>query len=107
MTGLLNLSHRQEQHIYHDGGGRLSAALQKTAAGAVGLPRVAHSPWNFWLCIFTVTHNPGGGVSISALWIFNIIGRFIMNGGTIRTCTGLETAVWTTWVPSSYVRRDH
>lgn len=31
----------------------------------------------------------GGGVSISALWNSNIIGRFIMNGGTIRTCTGL------------------
>lgn len=31
----------------------------------------------------------GGGVGISALWNSNIIGRFIMNGGTIRTCTGL------------------
>jgi len=31
----------------------------------------------------------GGGVDISALWNSNIIGRFIMNGGTIRTCTGL------------------
>lgn len=31
----------------------------------------------------------GGGVAISALWNSNIIGRFIMNGGTIRTCTGL------------------
>ena len=31
----------------------------------------------------------GGGVSISALWNSNTIGRFIMNGGTIRTCTGL------------------
>jgi len=31
----------------------------------------------------------GGGGSISALWNSNIIGRFIMNGGTIRTCTGL------------------
>ena len=34
-------------------------------------------------------HSGGGGVSISALWNSNIIGRFIMNGGTIRTCTGL------------------
>lgn len=31
----------------------------------------------------------GGGVDISALWNSNIIGYFIMNGGTIRTCTGL------------------
>lgn len=31
----------------------------------------------------------GGVVDISALWNSNIIGRFIMNGGTIRTCTGL------------------
>ena len=31
----------------------------------------------------------GGGVDISALWNSNIIGCFIMNGGTIRTCTGL------------------
>ena len=31
----------------------------------------------------------GGGVGISALWNSNITGRFIMNGGTIRTCTGL------------------
>lgn len=31
----------------------------------------------------------GGGVNISALWNSNIIGCFIMNGGTIRTCTGL------------------
>ena len=31
----------------------------------------------------------GGGVGISALWNSNIIGRFSMNGGTIRTCTGL------------------
>ena len=31
----------------------------------------------------------GGGVDIGALWNSNIIGRFIMNGGTIRTCTGL------------------
>lgn len=31
----------------------------------------------------------GGGVGISALWNSNIVGRFIMNGGTIRTCTGL------------------
>ena len=31
----------------------------------------------------------GGGVDISALWNSNIIGRFSMNGGTIRTCTGL------------------
>lgn len=31
----------------------------------------------------------GGGVSISALWNSNTIGCFIMNGGTIRTCTGL------------------
>ena len=31
----------------------------------------------------------GGGVDISAQWNSNIIGRFIMNGGTIRTCTGL------------------
>ncbi len=31
----------------------------------------------------------GGGVAISALWNSNISGRFIMNGGTIRTCTGL------------------
>ena len=31
----------------------------------------------------------GGGVDISALWNSNIIGRFIMTGGTIRTCTGL------------------
>lgn len=31
----------------------------------------------------------GGGVGISALWNSNIIGHFIMNGGTIRTCTGL------------------
>ena len=31
----------------------------------------------------------GGGVGISALWNSNIIGCFIMNGGTIRTCTGL------------------
>ena len=31
----------------------------------------------------------GGGVGISALWNSNIIGRFILNGGTIRTCTGL------------------
>lgn len=31
----------------------------------------------------------GGGVSISALWNSNIIGYSIMNGGTIRTCTGL------------------
>ena len=31
----------------------------------------------------------GGGVDISALWNSNIIGRFIMNDGTIRTCTGL------------------
>ena len=31
----------------------------------------------------------GGGVEISALWNSNIIGYFIMNGGTIRTCTGL------------------
>ena len=31
----------------------------------------------------------GGGVGISALWNSNIIGRFIMNGGTIRTCKGL------------------
>ena len=31
----------------------------------------------------------GGGVSISARWNSNTIGRFIMNGGTIRTCTGL------------------
>lgn len=31
----------------------------------------------------------GGGVGISALWNSNIIGRFIMNGGTIHTCTGL------------------
>ena len=31
----------------------------------------------------------GGGVDISALWNSNIIGRFIMNGGTIRTYTGL------------------
>ena len=31
----------------------------------------------------------GCGVDISALWNSNIIGRFIMNGGTIRTCTGL------------------
>lgn len=30
----------------------------------------------------------GGGVDISALWNSNIIGCFIMNGGTIRTCTG-------------------
>lgn len=30
----------------------------------------------------------GGGVDISALWNSNIIGRFSMNGGTIRTCTG-------------------
>lgn len=29
----------------------------------------------------------GGGVDISALWNSNIIGRFIMNGGTIRACT--------------------
>ena len=33
----------------------------------------------------------GGGVAISALWNSNIIGRFIMNGGTIRTCTGLHS----------------
>ena len=31
----------------------------------------------------------GGGVDISALWNSNTIGCFIMNGGTIRTCTGL------------------
>lgn len=31
----------------------------------------------------------GGGVAISARWNSNTIGRFIMNGGTIRTCTGL------------------
>ena len=31
----------------------------------------------------------GGGVAISALWNSNTIGCFIMNGGTIRTCTGL------------------
>ena len=31
----------------------------------------------------------GGGVDISALWNSNIIGYFIMSGGTIRTCTGL------------------
>lgn len=31
----------------------------------------------------------GGGVDISALWNSNIIGCFIMNGGTMRTCTGL------------------
>ena len=31
----------------------------------------------------------GGGVDIGALWNSNIIGCFIMNGGTIRTCTGL------------------
>ena len=31
----------------------------------------------------------GGGVDISALWNSNTIGYFIMNGGTIRTCTGL------------------
>lgn len=31
----------------------------------------------------------GGGVDISARWNSNIIGYFIMNGGTIRTCTGL------------------
>ena len=31
----------------------------------------------------------GGGVDISARWNSNIIGRFIMSGGTIRTCTGL------------------
>lgn len=31
----------------------------------------------------------GGGVDISALWNSNIIGYFIMNGGAIRTCTGL------------------
>ena len=31
----------------------------------------------------------GSGVDISALWNSNIIGCFIMNGGTIRTCTGL------------------
>ena len=30
----------------------------------------------------------GGGVNISALWNSNILGCFIMNGGTIRTCTG-------------------
>lgn len=30
----------------------------------------------------------GGGVDISALWNSNTIGCFIMNGGTIRTCTG-------------------
>ena len=30
----------------------------------------------------------GGGVDISALWNSNIIGCFIMNDGTIRTCTG-------------------
>lgn len=30
----------------------------------------------------------GGGVNISALWNSNILGRFSMNGGTIRTCTG-------------------
>ena len=34
-------------------------------------------------------HSGGGGVDISALWNSNIIGYFIMNGGTIRTCTGL------------------
>ena len=33
----------------------------------------------------------GGGVAISALWNSNIIGRFIMNGVTIRTCTGLHS----------------
>ena len=31
----------------------------------------------------------GGGVDIGALWNSNTIGCFIMNGGTIRTCTGL------------------
>ena len=30
----------------------------------------------------------GGGVNIGALWNSNILGCFIMNGGTIRTCTG-------------------
>lgn len=36
-----------------------------------------------------IANNDGGGVDISALWNSNIIGCFIMNGGTIRTCTGL------------------
>lgn len=36
----------------------------------------------------------GGGVDISALWNSNIIGYFIMNGGTIRTCTGLYGGVY-------------
>mgnify|MGYP001363569903 CR=1 FL=1 len=40
----------------------------------------------------------GGGVSISALWNSNIIGRFIMNGGTIRT-QDYTVAVWTTLDP--------
>lgn len=36
-----------------------------------------------------IAQSGGGGVDISALWNSNIIGCFIMNGGTIRTCTGL------------------
>lgn len=91
-------------YAHNDGGGVLVNAggtLTMTGGSIVGCSAiglgggVSVSPG----CTFTMgsgseirncnAQSGGGGVSISALWNSNIIGRFIMNGGTIRTCTGL------------------
>jgi len=78
----------KEQHITMTGGSIIGCAA-KNGGG------VSVSPG----CTFTMgsgseirncnAQSGGGGVDISALWNSNIIGCFIMNGGTIRTCTGL------------------
>lgn len=87
-------------HLAYDSSIGKSSAFTMTGGSIIGCAAkngggVSVSPG----CTFTMgsgseirncnAQSGGGGVDISALWNSNIIGYFIMNGGTIRTCTGL------------------
>lgn len=92
-----DLTHSDGGGVLVNVGGKLTmtgGSIVGCSAGGLG-GGVSVSPG----CTFTMgsgseirncnAQSGGGGVDISALWNSNIIGCFIMNGGTIRTCTGL------------------